>query len=653
MSQSVSAQYPGIVRDTSWGTGFVEFPWDVAHLSDGSYVVVGETASPCGWPNVNKSFLVHFDSSGSVLDTITSLNGTWSLNSVEHDGNNFLVSGVINVGYVFKTWVAVLDENFTIMWNDTLDEFAGYLGISNMRFTSATDGNYYFATSIYNGAYHDLHLVKLNSLGTVVWNDTLGGSLDDAFIDMLVLNDGSILLSGSVLSNDGDISGNHGSDDIWIVKLRETGDVVWQHCYGGSDGDIDGLLKMVNDSVVLVGASSWSTDGDVNAIGNGGNADAWLFKIDTSGQLLWQKTLGGSWNDPLKDVAILSDGSMLVVIDGSFSFGIGSDNHGAEDAWLFLIDSAGNILWHRMYGGNGSEISSKIIALSDSSFVLLSASNSILNGDVMENCGDLYDQYYCYGYASDVWLTFLNYVAQPCHAVAGFGWGRLCNTFTFYSTSYFADSLQWDFGDGTTDTGEMVIHTYSSNAIDTVCLIAFDGCSSNMYCHIIMPLPPPVSFWWGFSIDSVYLNSQIGGSVLNWYWDFGDGTTDTLSNVGHHYANSGTYNVCIIYSDTCGFTDSVCHEISFYYVSSIDFNSFGQMSVSPNPFDETLIIDFDNLQSTNVNIELSDMSGHILFKSSYSGSERIALNLPDFPVGIFFLRVQSNKFTKMFKVIKD
>jgi len=104
-----------------------------------------------------------------------------------------------------------------------------------------------------------------------------GGSEVDNAYSVAAAHDGGILVAGSSYSNDGDVSGNHGEDDIWAVRLDAGGNIVWEKSLGGSKGDrARSIIEAGNGGIVIAGASE-SEDGDVS--GYHGGSDFWIVKL--------------------------------------------------------------------------------------------------------------------------------------------------------------------------------------------------------------------------------------------------------------------------------------------------------------------------------------------------------------------------------------
>lgn len=112
----------------------------------------------------------------------------------------------------------------------------------------------------------------------------MGGSSEDRARSIQQTSDGGYIVAGSSYSNDGDVSGNHGERDYWIVKLNADGNLVWQKCLGGIDNDLALSVQQTTDGGYIVGGSAVSNDGDVS--GNHGDRDYWIVKLDADGNLV-------------------------------------------------------------------------------------------------------------------------------------------------------------------------------------------------------------------------------------------------------------------------------------------------------------------------------------------------------------------------------
>src|SRR5256885_492802 len=105
--------------------------------------------------------------------------------------------------------------------------------------------------------------------------------------------------------------------------------IEWQKCLGGSDFDQAFSIQQTNDGGFIAAGWSGSNDGDVS--GNHGNIDAWIVKLDAAGNLVWQKSLGGSLGDYFESVQQTADGGFIAAGETESNDYDVSGNHGDRD----------------------------------------------------------------------------------------------------------------------------------------------------------------------------------------------------------------------------------------------------------------------------------------------------------------------------------
>src|SRR5207249_46394 len=127
------------------------------------------------------------------------------------------------------------------------------------------------------------------------WQKCYGGSGDDTAKSIVQTSDGGYIVAGTTNSDDKDVIGNHGRADYWVVKLKSNGAIDWQKTYGGSNDDFAKSIMQTKDGGYIVAGYTLSNDKDVS--GNHGLKDYWVLKLKSSGTIDWQKTYGGSKDD--------------------------------------------------------------------------------------------------------------------------------------------------------------------------------------------------------------------------------------------------------------------------------------------------------------------------------------------------------------------
>lgn len=255
-------------------------------------------------------------------------------------------------------WILHLDKNGNIAWQKT---YGGSVGDGANDMKATADGGFIIAGNTFssdgdlssNNGIMDNWVIKINAQGKIQWQKSFGCDDNDFSNGIYPTKDGGCLLVGCTY--DKKMDRFHGSGDVLVAKLDNIGNVSWQKAYGGSkaenvnNGGGDAGYDITEDAngnyVVL--ASTGSSDGDITMLHKDAfyPSDAWLFCIDPTGNLLWQKTYGGTGNDgrvrhllPTKDGGFIATGSTSSA-DGDVT-GLHKLNDGFADMWVFKTVAA-------------------------------------------------------------------------------------------------------------------------------------------------------------------------------------------------------------------------------------------------------------------------------------------------------------------------
>ena len=231
----------------------------------------------------------------------------------------------------------------------------------------------------------DYWLLKISNTGVVIWDQRYGGNMADQLENFMLTSDGGFLLGGASFSGQ---SGNksqtsQGSEDFWLVRIDKDGKQLWDKRYGGSGGDhLYSMSNLPNGELLVAGCSTSGNDGDKSQSSQGGK-DFWLLKLSSSGNKIWDKRLGGSGDDELRSVARTADGGFLLA--GKSASGASGDksqsSQGGSDYWIVKSTADGTKQWDKRLGGSGTEELRNLIITSDDNYLLCGRSDSDISGD--------------------------------------------------------------------------------------------------------------------------------------------------------------------------------------------------------------------------------------------------------------------------------
>jgi len=227
----------------------------------------------------------------------------------------------------------------------------------------------------------DYWVVKLDQFGNEEWQQRFGGDEEDRLWVSTQTRDGGYLLGGSSYTNaNGDKSEpSRGENDYWIVRLDPAGNLLWEKTFGGDGFDYlqGGVRETADGGFILAGYSDSNASGDKTGA-NRGEWDYWIVKTDAQGNLLWDKTYGGTDKELLYGLDLTTDGGFILA--GASWSGVGGDKddflRGLNDAWLVKLDAAGDMQWQKTIGGNWEDVPYDIIQAKDGGYIFCALSGS-------------------------------------------------------------------------------------------------------------------------------------------------------------------------------------------------------------------------------------------------------------------------------------
>lgn len=338
----------------NYGGSSTDMCYGVRAVPGGGYILAGTSYSSDGdvlnHIGAGDVWVIRTDDTGAIVwqknyggtgdecavDIITTLDGGFALAgyTASNDGD---VTG-FHGGTGADCWVLKIDDTGAVQWQHsfggTRDDGAHVIrqtadtGFLLGGFTMSVDGdvtNYHGGTS--DGG--DCWAVKIDKNGTKQWQKTYGGSMEEQIFDIIELHKGNYLLGAATASSNGDITDPKGGADGWMLRVNDTGGIVWQKTYGGTEWQyITSMLRTADNYIVCAG---WG-------------ADMWMIKTDTNGVQQWEHSFGGSNSDEGWAITAAPDGGYVVAGNTRSNDGDVSGQHSTSsyDIWVAkVLDPSG------------------------------------------------------------------------------------------------------------------------------------------------------------------------------------------------------------------------------------------------------------------------------------------------------------------------
>lgn len=206
----------------------------------------------------------------------------------------------------------------------------------------------------------DVYVLKIDNLGNMVWEKTFGGPEDDKANAIIMTSDGNYAIAGSTESF------GKGKSDFWIIGFDRNGNRLFMREFGGPDDDIANAMIQTLDGQ-FVSAGSTKSKG-------AGSSDFWIVKSDTSSKPIWQKSMGGKKPDEAHDIIQNRDSTYLVVGN---SKSVGSGSH---DMWIVKLDPLGRAKMKKEFGGINYDYAKSVVTAEKGSFIIAGSTMSDSKG---------------------------------------------------------------------------------------------------------------------------------------------------------------------------------------------------------------------------------------------------------------------------------
>lgn len=198
----------------------------------------------------------------------------------------------------------------------------------------------------------------------ITWQKNYGSTLNDNAYAIEQTLDGGYVMAGYASLSTGDVTNHHGGRDFWVVKTDATGNLQWQKALGGSGTDVAFSIHQTTDNGYIVAGYANSNDGDITQ--SFGLEDIWVVKLDNSGNLQWQKNYGDGNHQRAFSIVQTTDGGYVLT-------GVTRIDSNDTDYIVIKLSAIGNIEWQNNYSydnNNSSQEAHTIIQTTDGGFIL-------------------------------------------------------------------------------------------------------------------------------------------------------------------------------------------------------------------------------------------------------------------------------------------
>jgi len=332
-------------------TAFDDGAYSIQQTSDGGYIVAGVVDSSGYGAGFGDLWVFKLDNGLNIQWEKTygaaSEEGAYAIQQTA-DG------GYVVAGYTFSSgagdadfWILKLDASGNVTWQKA------YGGINEdvaQAIRQTSDGGYIVVGRTLSFSAGTAWVLKLNSSGSIVWQKVYGGTGNVASPDTVQqTSDGGYIIAGEMMAI--------GSTTMagWVLKLDGSGTVLWQNTYNANQFDHFYFVQQTSDSGYIVAGLSSTTTLPLTSY-------AWIVKLSSSGSVVWNKTYGVTGSDYAAIVRQTSDGGYIVA--GAIGLVSGNSN-----TWVLKLDSSGNVMWQKAYGGGGDWYPGGIQQTSDGGYV--------------------------------------------------------------------------------------------------------------------------------------------------------------------------------------------------------------------------------------------------------------------------------------------
>ncbi|MBN4071120.1 T9SS type A sorting domain-containing protein [Crocinitomix catalasitica] len=478
-----------------------------------------------------------------------------------------------------------------------MKDFSGYLIVHGQLYNGSDSAN--------------AVVIKLNSVGDTIWTKKFGNiEFLDAFVGGILTKDSNYVFVGQTDS----YSSGIGEDDAWIVKTDTAGNVIWQNNFGGSNGDyFNAVDTTLNNGFIAAGYTN-----SVTGVDN----DVMVVRVDSDGNVIWQKYFGNPVSHESSVVKTLPNGNFLVYGGWGFvhpEISFKTISHGMA----MELDQDGNQLWFQTY-----------------SFYEAGTEAFYDYSDGIGNCVFVDDG--------------IVFVGQSIDSLDDNPLGLLIKTDYSGNQLWMRRIRERDNDNYLRDLVEMPGGDFvATGYLFPDAGFGQDGWILRTNCLGFEYYPVADADWLNAASNTVILDNnsiRFGDGIVYW----GDGESDTFTEfddtlISHTYAVTGAYSVQLIVS-ACYHADTIYTTVDATPLSISKETGF-EFRLYPNPANQSITVDFENNFADDGSLLITNLSGRIIHQERLNQQSSIVLDISQFASGPYFVQMSSSEGILVKKLI--
>jgi len=358
-----------ITWDKTFGGSSDDMGFSIIQTENGGYAIAGYAIFPriekksdwrskLGYIILEKSkrqdfWIIKLDKNGNMeWDEVFGEDMTDVARSIiQTKDAGYAVAGSIWTKYARKQdfWLIKLGENGNKEWEATFDKDKDDIAYSIIQ---TKDGGYTIAggTGRRNWGEVNCWVIKLDAKGNVEWDNDFGGIGWDEIYSIIQIKDGGFIAAGSAWSK------GAGRGDACVAKIDKRGYLVWIKTFGGSENDEARSIIQTDDEDYAIAGFTVSEDTE--------DRNVWVIKLDRKGNKIWDKTLGGTSEEWANSIVQTEDKGYMVA---GWTKSMGA---GKTDAWIIKLNKRGDLVWDRTFGGSEDDEAHSIIQTEDGGYAV-------------------------------------------------------------------------------------------------------------------------------------------------------------------------------------------------------------------------------------------------------------------------------------------